>query len=105
MVQGRILKWPWHLKYLDALLQLREQAFKCKQDLRAQDLNCKLLKEKLSTTEAELEQRNDEVAAFEHRRDWLEAEVQKLQRHLGEANQRIAALEQQVSITSCSSIL
>lgn len=75
---------------------MREQAFKCKQDLRAQDLNCKILKEKLSTKEVELEQRNDEVAALEHRRDWLEAEVQKLQRLMGEANQKATALDQQV---------
>lgn len=86
----------------DALSQLREQAFKCKQDLRAQDLNCKILKEKLSTKEVELEQRNDEVVALEHRRDWLEAEVQKLQQLLGEANQKATALEQQVFTTSCS---
>jgi predicted nuclease with TOPRIM domain len=84
----------------DDLSQLREQAFQCKQDLRAQDLNCKILKEKLSTKEVELEQRNDEVVALEHRRDWLEAEVQKLQQLLGEANQRATALEQQVFINS-----
>lgn len=73
---------------------------KCKQELRAQDLNCRILKEKLGIKEAELEQRNDEVIALEHRRDWLESEVQKLQRLLSEANQRVTSLEHQVSITA-----
>lgn len=82
------------------MLQLKEQAFKWKQEIRAQDLNCKLLKEKLSTKEAELEQRNDDVSALEHRRDWLEAEVKKLQRLLGEANHKATTLEHQVFITT-----
>ena len=79
-------------------VQLKEQALKCKQEIRAQDLNCKLLKEKLGTKEAELEQRNDDVVALEQRRDWLEAEVQKLQRLLGDANQKASSSEHQVWI-------
>lgn len=77
-------------------MQMKEQALKFKQELRAQDLNCKLLREKLTCKEAELEQRNDDVVALEQRRDWLEAEVLKLQRFLGEANQKISSLERQV---------
>jgi len=82
------------------LLQLKEQAFKWKQEIRSQDLNCKILKEKLSTKEAELEQRNDEVTALEDRRDWLEAEVKKLQRLLGEANHKASTFEHQVLTAS-----
>lgn len=81
-------------------MQLKDQAFKCKQEIRAQDLNCKILKEKLTTKEAELEERNDDVTALEHRRDWLEVEVKKLQRLLGEANHKATTLEYQVFITS-----
>lgn len=77
-------------------MQMKEQALKFKQELRAQDLNCKLLKEKLTCKEAELEQRNDDVVALEQRRDWLEAEVLKLQRFLAEANQKFSSLERQV---------
>ena len=77
-------------------MQMKEQALKFKQELRAQDLNCKLLREKLTCKGAELEQRNDDVVALEQRRDWLEAEVLKLQRFLGEANQKISSLERQV---------
>jgi hypothetical protein len=86
-------------------LQMKEQALKFKQELRAQDLTCKLLKEKLTCKEAELEQRNDDVVALEQRRDWLEAEVLKLQRFLGEANQKISSLEHQVCGSTTSSYL
>lgn len=82
---------------------MKEQALKFKQELRAQDLTCKLLKEKLTCKEAELEQRNDDVVALEQRRDWLEAEVLKLQRFLGEANQKISSLERQVCGSTISS--
>jgi len=84
---------------------MKEQALKFKQELRAQDLTCKLLKEKLTCKEAELEQRNDDVVALEQRRDWLEAEVLKLQRFLVEANQKISSLERQVCGSTTSSYL
>ncbi|CAM6126993.1 unnamed protein product [Calypogeia fissa] len=76
--------------------EISSQAHDVKQELEAQNLLCKLLRDKLSQSEDDLNKRCEEVAGLIRSRDWFQSELQRAQSALGEASQRLATLERTV---------
>lgn len=84
--------------------QVSVQAHDVRQELEAQNLLCKLLRDKLAQSEDDLGKRSEEVAGLVRSRDWFQAELQRAQNSLGEASHRLATLERTVSIDALSSL-
>ncbi|KAL2622450.1 hypothetical protein R1flu_002655 [Riccia fluitans] len=73
--------------------QLAGRAKDVQQELEAQNMMCKLLKEKLIQREDDLKKQSGEVASLEQSRDWLQIELSRVQSALAEATHRITGLE------------
>lgn len=72
-----------------------------KQELEAQNMLCKLLKEKLVQREDDLKNQSEEVASLVQSRDWLQIELSRVQSALADASHRLAGLERSVSSDFC----
>lgn len=87
------------LIYTDGLFvpwQLKETVQDLKNEVKSQALNCKVLRDKLFSREADIEENNKEVSLLVQRRDWLQNELQQCKKVQSESARKVELLDHQV---------